>query len=663
MQRFYPLSLLLFLFVSFCAKAQEDTAHRLQQVEVTTQSKVLPAQSPTPVQVLDKNELDNIGGASVANAVQYFSGVQVKDYGGIGGLKTVSVRSLGANHTGVSYNGIMLNDAQNGQIDLGKFSLDNIGEIRLYNAQPANILQPARAFAYASVLELKAARPSFADSERIKLDASFKTGSFGLVNPAATLYYKWNNKLYSSLNADWEKANGEYNFTYLNGSVTEKGRRTNAGINAFHAAYNMNYAVNNSNAVNMDLYYYHSERGLPGAIIFYTGQGTQRQRDENFFAQASWKKKFSQKSELLINGKYNYSYYNYLDTTYPATSPLRQNIFRQNELYASGAYSYQLFSCMKMAYASDFFIDKLLSDEAGFATPTRYTFLNNVSTQFVFPKLQIDGNILSTTIGNKVVHGSKPSNYQHFSPAVSFIYQPLQNLPLRLRAFYKNIFRMPTFNDLYYTQVGNTNLKPENTRQYNLGITWQKNFASPFIQNIFFTADGYYNHINDMILALPRQNISQWSMQNVGKVFIKGIDLTARLNFIPVKDWHYSFAANYTIQQALNSDKTSAEYKNEIPYTPKHFASLNFLASYRSFSFAYNAMFSDTRYNMVYNSAGLLLPKWNTQDVRLNYNLNHKKQSWKFSLELNNLFDRQYQIVSYYPMPGRNFKIGFQFSI
>lgn len=654
--------LMLFSLISFCAEAQEDTASRLLQVEVKTQGRPSAVRSPTPVQSLDRNALQNAGSESVAGAVQYFSGVQVKDYGGIGGLKTVSIRSLGANHTGVSYNGMMLNDAQNGQIDLGKISVNNIGQISLYNAQPSIILQPARAFAYASVLELRTLQPAFAGSERIKTDLSFKTGSFGQVSPAATLYYKWNNHLYSSLNAEWQKADGEYNFTYKSGSVTRKGRRTNDDINAYHVAYDMRYIVNTKNAVSMDLYYYHSQRGLPGAVILYTEQGTRRQWDDNFFVQAGWKKRVSQKSELLVSGKYNYSYYNYLDTTYPVTSSSRQNIYRQNELYVSGAYSYRLFSCLQIAYASDLFADKLSGNPKDFATPTRNTLLNNLSAQFIFPKLQIDANLLSTTVGNKVEYGAKPANYQHFSPTLSLICQPLEAIPLRLRVFYKDIFRMPTFNDLYYTQVGNTRLNPEDARQYNAGATWQQNLNS-LVQSVLLTADGYYNHINDMILAVPRQNISQWSMQNVGKAFVEGIDFTARLNFRPIKHWRYTLAANYTIQRAINIDKNSLEYDNEIPYTPKQVASFNLSADYRFLSLAYNALFSACRYNAVYNSSGLRMPQWNTQDLVLSYRLNREKIDYRLTLALNNLFNQQYQVVSYYPLPGRNFKIGLQISI
>ena len=113
----------------------------LREVVVTSRRKAVEV---IPVQTLSGSELELLGGVSVADALRYFSGVQVKDYGGVGGIKTVNVRSMGTNHTGVVYDGVELGNAQNGQIDLGQFSLDNIASISLYNGQKSEILQPAR---------------------------------------------------------------------------------------------------------------------------------------------------------------------------------------------------------------------------------------------------------------------------------------------------------------------------------------------------------------------------------------------------------------------------------------------------------------------------------------------------------------------------------------
>ena len=136
--------MMLFLAVALTGLAQEsttiapnttsrvDTALHIREVIVTSK---LTFREVIPSQKLSGEQLQRMSALSVADAMRYFSGVQLKDYGGVGGVKTVDVRSMGTNHLGVSYDGIVLGNAQNGQIDLGQFSLDNVDEIALYNGQ------------------------------------------------------------------------------------------------------------------------------------------------------------------------------------------------------------------------------------------------------------------------------------------------------------------------------------------------------------------------------------------------------------------------------------------------------------------------------------------------------------------------------------------------
>ena len=123
----------------FCLPLPAVSAHRTDSIrnlgEVVVKAKTY--KEVIPAQTLKGEELRKLNSFSVADAIRYFSGLQIKDYGGVAGLKTVNIRSMGTNHTGVYYNGIQLGNAQNGQVDLGKFSLDNIEEISLYNGQKA----------------------------------------------------------------------------------------------------------------------------------------------------------------------------------------------------------------------------------------------------------------------------------------------------------------------------------------------------------------------------------------------------------------------------------------------------------------------------------------------------------------------------------------------
>ena len=131
------------------ATSRMDSVQHVREVVVTSK---LTFREVIPSQKLSGQQLERLSTQSVADALRYFSGVQLKDYGGVGGVKTVDVRSMGTNHLAVSYDGITLGNAQNGQIDLGQLSLDNIDELSLYNGQKSAIFQAASDFASASAV-------------------------------------------------------------------------------------------------------------------------------------------------------------------------------------------------------------------------------------------------------------------------------------------------------------------------------------------------------------------------------------------------------------------------------------------------------------------------------------------------------------------------------
>ena len=111
---------------SVCAQNETDSLlSRFQLEEVEVSARALTKDIIVP-QTLKGAELKRLNALTVADALRYFSGVQLKDYGGVGGIKTINVRSMGSQHTAVYYNGVQLGNAQNGQVDLGRFSLDNM---------------------------------------------------------------------------------------------------------------------------------------------------------------------------------------------------------------------------------------------------------------------------------------------------------------------------------------------------------------------------------------------------------------------------------------------------------------------------------------------------------------------------------------------------------
>lgn len=105
------------LTVSLSAQQQKvDTArtYSIPEVTVAEAYHTREVRAMAPTQVFSKEELKSLNVLQVSDAVKHFAGVTVKDYGGIGGLKTVSLRSLGAEHTAVGYDGITISDCPDG---------------------------------------------------------------------------------------------------------------------------------------------------------------------------------------------------------------------------------------------------------------------------------------------------------------------------------------------------------------------------------------------------------------------------------------------------------------------------------------------------------------------------------------------------------------------
>ena len=193
------------------AEAPSDSVHTLREVVVTARTlsrDVIPAQS------LTGRDLQRLSAVSVADALRFFAGIQIKDYGGVGGLKTVNIRSMGSQHVGVFYDGLQLGNAQNGQIDLGRFSLDNMESVSVYNGQKSSILQPAKNYASASALYMTTRRPSFEGAKQDNLKVSLKAGSFSTLNPSVLWEHRLSRSVDLSVSSEYMYTTGRYRFRY-----------------------------------------------------------------------------------------------------------------------------------------------------------------------------------------------------------------------------------------------------------------------------------------------------------------------------------------------------------------------------------------------------------------------------------------------------------------
>lgn len=653
---------------AFCplltAQNEKDSIESTPLTEVVATAK--EQKEIISAQKLSGQELDALNSFSVADAIRYFSGVQLKDYGGVGGLKTINIRSMGTNQVGVFYNGIQLGNAQNGQVDLGKFSLDNIEEISLYNGQRSKIFQSARDFGSASSIYIQPRKPHFASNKNTNIKANLKFGSFDLINPSLLMEYKINNNISLSFNGEWINASGKYKVHYRR--VLPKSKivaydtvavRQNGDINAVRLEAAL-YGTLEKGTWNVNFYNYSSDRGVPGAVINNKWKRGERMQDINSFVQGNMKLAISDRWNTLLNIKYasDYTHFENFDyTLYPTN-----NKFRQKEFYIATANLFYLTDFWDVSFSYDFQYNTLDADFQRmdnydiFAYPRRTSHWLSLATSLDLNRLKIQASLLGTLIHETVRKYNAPDDKHVMTPAVFASYRLLPNEDLRLNAFAKKIFRVATFNEMYYVEMISSNIKPEYATQYDLGLKYTKRPRYSIVKNIDAQIDVYYNLVEDKIICTPKSPLFKWTTYNLGLVKIKGLDVSVG-NMFRMGNVFLQTKLQYTYQEARNyTDPGDTFYGHQIPYIPWHSGTVIASALYKDWTLNYSFIYTGERYsqsdNIVYNH----VQPWYTHDVSLVKKFKIKDMNFKATLEVNNLFDQDYEVIFNYPMPKRNYR-------
>lgn len=649
-----------------------DTTLALDGINVVREYK--PYIEVIPAQKLEGEQLQRLNSHSVADAVRYFSGVQLKDYGGVGGVKTLDIRSMGTNHMGVFYDGIQLGNAQNGQIDLGRFSLDNIEEVSLYNGQKSDIFQPAKDYGSAGTIYLRTRRPQFDEGKRTNAKFILRSGSFGLIDPSVLIEQKLSENVSASVNAEYIYADGKYKFRYKkvfsDGTIAwdTTAVRENGDLHSLRIEGGL-YGKMKGGKWNAKIYFYDSERGIPGAIVNNVWKTSQRQWDRNFFMQGAFQKKINSWYEMLVSAKYALDKMRYLNPD--TTLMYLDNRFKQGEVYVSLANKFKMTNSWEFNASVDNIWNTLDASLTNFVYPTRYSALVALATAYKSKEWKVQASVLGTFVVDKSTAtsgtGSETERIKRFSeytPAVFVSYKPVESFPLNFRAYYKKIFRMPTFNDLYYTDIGNANLKPEYVSQYNWGFQYQSALNCGILSGLSARADAYYNEVTDKIIAVPKGTGQyRWMMMNIGRVKIRGVDVNVQARFSMPCDIEADINLSYTYQRAqdysnpTDNEPKAGTYKGQISYIPWHNGSVVGHLTWHRAEVNYSFIYVGERYHNSSNIRANYEQPWYTHDLSAGYSFDVGKIRMKLSAEVNNLLNQYYDVIQNYPMPGRNYKV------
>lgn len=621
---------IVFLFFSGSLTAQTLLEDSVIIPEVNIQSKKAePGTQQLNADVLNKPVYSDLG-----EALQKESHLFIKTYGS-GSLATPSMRGSGSAHTQLYWNGILLNAPSNGTYDLALIPNLFVDQLEIkYGLQ--SISHGGGGLGGAILMENQ---PQFSNNEKLKLSQS--VGSFG----RRTTAMKWqmgNEKWQSVSRIFRREAKNDFKYKDMTTEGFPTKRVENADLSQSGAMQSFHYRLGSNQLLQAHLWWSFSDRTLPALITL--SDNRERQEDESFKAVAKYNYygknwlfnyRFAATSDRLIyeNPKANIS-----------DSSKVKGIFNQLNLERAWGERLQTKTQLQFNYQQAQ-SPQLLNH------PERKTLsLFQQITYTPHKKVELQANLRSDYIFEQ----------KHlFMPVLSIHYLPGKTKYWTVYMKAGQNQKFPSLNDLYVRPFGNPDLKSEKSKTIEMGGSWAK-ATQKF--NFSTQLNFYSSQIQNYIQWQPTA-FGFWQAVNLQDVLSRGIEWQLRLNQTEGK-LKKSFFLNYTYTQSINQKKSHAfdESKGkQLIYIPENQINAGVGLSFKKFDLSYQYHFVGHRYTS--SDQSRFLQAYSTSDLTLARKLSYKKHQFDLSFSIMNLFDTNYQMMEWRPVPGRNFRLKLSYTL
>lgn len=627
---------------------------------------------------VQKTEFDSLAlketvALSMADVLTFNSSVFVKSYGRAT-LSTVAFRGTSPSHTQVTWNGMRINNPMLGMTDFST--------IPSYFIDKASLLHGT-----SSVNEtggglgglVKLATVADVDSG-LHLQYVQGIGSFKTFDEFARFTYgsrRWSvstRVVYSSSPNDYRYVNRDKKVNIYDddkniiGQYHPTERNRSGSYKDFHALQEVSYRISQRDRLGLNLWYVNSNRELPMLTTDYGEERDfeNRQREQTLRAVVNWDHN-RRKWKLGLRGGYIHTWmaYDYKrEVAEGNMASMTRSRSRVNTFYGQA--------------------------EGEFTPAEKWFFTAGVSAHQHFVRSQ-DRNIILQD-GDKAIVGYDQGRIE-LSASASAKWQPLERLGVSavvrqemfgdrvapvipalfvdglvsrrgnvmLKSSVSRNHKFPTLNDLYFLPGGNPDLKNESGWTYDAGASFDIGWSRPFPVSAGGSVTWFDSRIDDWIIWLPTTK-GFFSPRNVKRVHAYGIEGRLNVAFEPIKDWVFDVNGSYSWTPSINvGEKMSPADRSvgkQLPYVPRHSASLTGRLTWRSWSFLYKWAYYSERYTMSSNDYTITghLPQYFMSNVSLEKKLTLKVADLQLKLAVNNLFDEDYLSVLSRPMPGINFE-------
>ncbi len=538
-------------------------AHSYTLDEVVISAARIPStilRSPAVVSLISRQDIERAGARQLADILMTGPGVFVKDYGGPAGLKTISQRGLGTEHTLILVNGMPVTSMQNGLVDLGIIPAGELERVELVRGgQSASF--GANAVAGAVNLITRSRDPE-------SVSAQFSAGSFGTREVSAGAGGGDDDGSWR-VGGGIQHSDGDYPYMFVNGPATYHLTRANAGYDARRGSADLEVAPSSTLRLRTTGLYLESERGVPAIITSPFSASSAGQRDQQGILQLGLTQTATSQTwwECKLQGVYTYQ--RYADPGIVVNGVAVNNNFRSLEGRGEAELHTEIPSIGRMTVGCDgvradgegnTLTVSPLRIEAGVFLLAEHTFaVTGDSTLLVsvHPAIRYDhvrdiADAVSPQLGLQILLATGED--------------PLAGTLVRLHGMIGRNFRTPTFNELYYAGgggIGNPGLSPEYATTVDAGAGISAHALG--IQQIDATFFGA--NMTDRIVWVSA-GAGSVTPKNLRRVVSTGVEIS------------YSWmlpAAGTTLSGSysrVRSEKRSADYPGDptintmLPYVP-----------------------------------------------------------------------------------------------
>ena len=570
--------------------------------------------------------------ADLSKVLSQYSTIFIKTYGN-GSLATASFRGTSANHTQVEWNGINLNSPMLGQMDLSQVPVSQFDKVEiLFGA--SGISRTSGAFG--GIINL-AAEPDWNNRVNATLAQSF--ASFNTYTTAGNLMMG-NRKIQSLTKINYTTSQND--FPYYN-EQREKVKQTNASYNQWGLSEDVFWQVAKKQLFSAKIWYAQDFNNLPPIVTNVdstTPNHTEYEEDRALRTMIEYKyignSLNAQVISALIDQQMHY-----------VNDSLDQN-HHYYSLVNRVRFSYTRWKKWTIKPGMDMNYDWVVSEAyEGIKTRGTYGLFGEFGYQAA-KILSLSVNLRQDMIDNI---------FQPFIAAAGAEIRPFRKVDIGFSMNLSRNYRYPTLNDLYWVPFGNPDLKPELNYAVEAGTVYHLLTKN---NKWFIEAQltGYYSWIYDLIQWAPVPGSSYvWKPENIAEVHARGIE--AGLNVtLDILGFKWSLQNNYNYCKSTNEKATSPSDQSvgkQLIYVPEHLYNGTFTMKNPGYFFSYNFTYTSRRYTGTDNKT--YMPGYNLSNIILGKNFLLKKFILSLQLEINNLFDLDYQSIASRPMPGRNFAI------